>query len=78
MTCIFVDQPKECLSCLDARKLQCLRNHLHLKVSEDGRKELHALLDEECITSRRYKEKSGQAGRRNVTIDDDPVQGGRL
>lgn len=63
MTCIFVDQPKECSLCMESRKIHCLLNHTHLKVSTTGAKELHQLLEAEISTTRRVKEKSGQAGR---------------
>lgn len=61
--CIFVNKPEECSVCLESKKLQCLVNKHHLKISNAGATELRRLLEEEINTPRRYKTKSGQAGR---------------
>lgn len=64
MTCIFIDKPKECrVQCMDSLKLKCLLNHAHLKVTESGKQDLLVILEDECATTRRYKTKSGLAGR---------------
>jgi hypothetical protein len=66
VTCIFVDTPKECTTCIDCSqtRLQCLLNHRHLRVSEAGVKLLTRDLAVEIAGTSRYKEKAGQAGRR--------------
>ncbi len=61
--CIFVDRPKECLSCLDGRKLKCLINKQHLIVRPEAKKELIELLSANMNSPTRYKKVSGEAGR---------------
>ncbi len=61
--CIFVNKPESCSICLESGKLQCLLNHTHLKVSKAGKSNLREILKDECTTPRRYKDKSGLAGR---------------
>jgi hypothetical protein len=65
MPCIFVDTPPYCAICLDSRKLQCLRDHRHLIVSPEGKKELKHLLEDDINSSERYKTRSGQEQRKN-------------
>jgi len=61
--CIFVDKPKECIICLEPRKLSCLLNHLHLLLTEQGKDDIVKLVKENANSPTRYKAKSGQEGR---------------
>ena len=63
MACIFVDQPKECETCLDSRKLQCLINKRHLKVHPEAEAELVKLLMANINNPNRYKIAAGEEGR---------------
>ena len=65
MGCIFVEEqyPDRCSICLESRKLSCLQDRRHMKVSEQGAKDLHKELDAEINHKDRYKTKSGQEQR---------------
>lgn len=63
MSCIFIGQP-DCITCLENSKLQCLRDHQHLIVSPDGKRELIRLLKAEINSPERYKTKSGEEQRK--------------
>jgi len=60
--CIFVSRPRECRdrgACLQSYKINCLLNHQHLAVTEEGKIEMVELMKKEVSSSRRYKEVSG-------------------
>ena len=61
--CIFIARPKECSICLDARILQCLLDKQHLKIREEAKEELVALLVKNIESPTRYKTTSGEEGR---------------
>ncbi len=62
--CIFVDRPKECSTCIQSKMLQCLLNKEHLKVKKEAIPLLQSLLAQNINSSNRYKDKSGEAGRK--------------
>lgn len=53
--CIFVDKPKECSTCLESGKLQCLINKQYLLVKKSARPKLQILFMELLDDPRRYK-----------------------
>ncbi len=63
MSCIFNVKPNYCIVCVDCGKLQCLINHQHTIVSEEGKKDLIEVLKEEMNHPRRKKHNSGQEER---------------
>ena len=64
MPCIFVITPSSCSICLDSRKLQCLIDHPYTTVSEEGKKELRQLLEDNMNSPERYKATVDQAQRK--------------
>ena len=64
MSCIFLVKPVYCSGCLESMKLQCLINHTHTIVSEEGKKDLSGILEAEMKHARRVKHNSGQEERR--------------
>ncbi len=64
MTCIFVTPIPYCEICLDSRKLQCLIDHQHMVVSQEGKNELRHILEDSMNSPNRYKTVSGNEQRK--------------
>ena len=64
MACIFIGKPPDCSVCLDSMKLNCLLNHRHLLLTEDGKVQIRAQLELIMNDRERYKTKSGEEQRK--------------
>lgn len=64
--CIFID-PVDCTVCLGSHKLQCLLDHQHMMLTEQGKVDLRQELEKQMASDEWYKTKHGEEQRGQYT-----------